>query len=241
MNKKPPTLIHQGEKGNGIFYKLPQDVIDVIFNTLDGKNGNAIKLMVVLLGTCGDGNFSISEKFIQTHTGMAKQNYHRTLKSLSELGFVTIKNKTITVNIKNILQSHHDDDSKNTYDDDHKGNHQNNNSHHDDDSNGNHDDDYNRKEYKININNIKENELICGDAIEPRLSSVFITKDQIEDLNSGLVLIEDILDTTNVLINNFCFEEKERLGPNCTLIKKDRCIFSYNENGVCMGRYKLEI
>ncbi len=231
-NKKPPTLIHKGNKGDGIFYKLPQNVIDIIFNKLDGKNGNAIKLMIVLLGTCGDGSFSISEKFIYKHTGMAKQNYHRTLKNLIDLGFVTVENKTITINIENILNIHHDDSQSN---------HQNNNSNHDDDSKGNHDDDYNIKEYKNNIKyNIKENELIDGGEIDSRLSRIFLTKEQIEDLHSGLIFIEDILNNTNTMINNFCVEEIERLGADCFFIKENRRVFSYNSNGVCMSQFVLE-
>lgn len=148
--RKAPKLYHSGSKGSGLFYQLPHNIMDAVFSKLDGKNGNAIKLMVVLLGTRGDGSFGISEEFIRQRTGMAKQNYHRTLHMLEEIGFVTLGEKSITVNIQNILNSHHDDDS--THDDDSQGNHHAKQSNHDDDSVGNHDDDYNKKEY---INNKK--------------------------------------------------------------------------------------
>jgi len=38
-----------------------QDALDVVFNELSGKNGNELKIMVVLLGTLGDGSFRVSE------------------------------------------------------------------------------------------------------------------------------------------------------------------------------------
>lgn len=38
-----------------------QDALDVVLQDLSGKNGNEIKIMVVLLGTLGDGSFRVSE------------------------------------------------------------------------------------------------------------------------------------------------------------------------------------
>ena len=101
--RKAPKLVHNGAKSENkkeVFYMLPQRLMDAVFNKLDGKNGNAIKLMVVLLGTCGDGSFGISEEFIRQRTGMTKSNYHRARKMLEEdYKFLTVKDGIITVNI----------------------------------------------------------------------------------------------------------------------------------------------
>lgn len=61
--KKAPVLRHQGQDncGNSRFYRVMQDALDVVLQDLSGKNGNEIKIMVVLLGTLGDGSFRVSE------------------------------------------------------------------------------------------------------------------------------------------------------------------------------------
>ena len=136
--KKAPKLLHNNSKCNGNFYKLSQKVMDSIFNKLDGKNGNAIKIMVVLLGTNGNGTFRISEEFIKQRTGITKQNYHRTMKYLESIGFIKKENKVITIDVNYILSdSHHDD---------YVGRHDDNCSNRDDDLYGAHDDYYNIKE-----------------------------------------------------------------------------------------------
>ena len=61
--QKAPVLLHSGADncGNIRFYRVMQDALDVVLNELDGKHGNEIKIMVVLLGTLGDGSFRASE------------------------------------------------------------------------------------------------------------------------------------------------------------------------------------
>ena len=61
--QKAPVLLHSGTDncGNIRFYRVMQDALDVVLNELDGKHGNEIKIMVVLLGTLGDGSFRVSE------------------------------------------------------------------------------------------------------------------------------------------------------------------------------------
>lgn len=48
-------------KSNRRFYSITQEAADAVFQQLPGKNGNELKIMVVLLGTLGDGSFRISE------------------------------------------------------------------------------------------------------------------------------------------------------------------------------------
>ena len=76
---------------NTPFYQLPQDIMDIIFNQLDGKNGNQMKIMIVLLGTVGDGSFRVSEKWICERTGTVQQSYNRARKSLVERGWLQVK------------------------------------------------------------------------------------------------------------------------------------------------------
>ena len=112
--RQAPRLYVEGRKckGDGTDYYLPGDIMDIIFQEFDGKNGNAIKLMVVLIGTRGDGSFRITEQFIQNRTGMTKSNYHRTRNVLAEKGFIYVGENSITVNLDNIRARYaaHDDD-----------------------------------------------------------------------------------------------------------------------------------
>lgn len=89
--KQAPKLYHSGKKKQGIFYQLPQDLIDIVFNTLDGKNGNQIKLMCVLLGTQGNGSFGVSEKWICERTGMVQQTYNKARKALIDRGWLKLE------------------------------------------------------------------------------------------------------------------------------------------------------
>ena len=151
--RQAPRLYVEGRKckGDGTDYYLPGDIMDIIFQEFDGKNGNAIKLMVVLIGTRGDGSFRITEQFIQNRTGMTKSNYHRTRNVLAEKGFIYVGENSITVNLDNIRARYaaHDEYSEGTHDEK-KGTH-------DEYSEGTHDDDYNKEETNKITNNITDN------------------------------------------------------------------------------------
>lgn len=97
--KQAPRLYHNGNKKEGLFYQLPQELIDIVFNELDGKSGNQIKLMCVLLGTVGNGSFGVSEKWICERTGMIQQTYNRARKALIEKGWLRLENGKIFVEI----------------------------------------------------------------------------------------------------------------------------------------------
>ena len=100
--KQAPKLYHSGKKKQGIFYQLPQDLIDIVFNTLDGKNGNQIKLMCVLLGTQGNGSFGVSEKWICERTGMVQQTYNKARKALIDRGWLKLEEGKLFVLISAI-------------------------------------------------------------------------------------------------------------------------------------------
>ena len=95
--KQAPKLYHTGKKHQGNFYQLPQDLMDIVFNKLDGKCGNQIKLMCVLLGTQGNGTFGVSEKWICERTGMVQQTYNKARKALIDRGWLKQENGKLFV------------------------------------------------------------------------------------------------------------------------------------------------
>ena len=90
--KQAPKLYHnKADFKYTNYYNLPQNLMDVIFQKLDGKCGNQIKLMTVLLGTLGDGSFGVSEKWICDRTGMIQQTYNTARKALIERGWIYLE------------------------------------------------------------------------------------------------------------------------------------------------------
>lgn len=100
--KQAPKLYHTGKKHNTIFYQLPQDLMDIVFTKLDGKCGNQIKLMCVLLGTQGNGSFGVSEKWICDRTGMVQQTYNKARKALIDKGWLKLEDGKLFVLISSI-------------------------------------------------------------------------------------------------------------------------------------------
>lgn len=139
--RKAPKLYHEGSKPKGIFYQLPHSLMNAVFQKFDGKNGNAIKLLVVMIGSAGDGSFALSEKMIEKRTGISKQSYHRTMDNLVESGYVIRENGKVILNLPLLMEDEHDDDQES-----HR---QTEKSTHDDEIRQ-HDDDYSRKRIKNN-------------------------------------------------------------------------------------------
>ena len=96
--KQAPKLYHNKSSFNcKNYYNLPQELMDCIFQQLDGKCGNQIKLMTVLLGTLGDGTFGVSEAWICDRTGMIQQTYSNARKALVERGWIYVEDSKIYV------------------------------------------------------------------------------------------------------------------------------------------------
>ena len=96
--KQAPKLYHNKSHFNANnYYNLPQDLMDCIFQQLDGKCGNQVKLMTVLLGTLGNGSFGVSEKWICERTGMVQQTYNTARKALIERGWIYLEEGRIFV------------------------------------------------------------------------------------------------------------------------------------------------
>lgn len=64
--------------------------MDKIFQKLDGRHGSQIKLLVVLLGTIGNGSFRVSEEWVRQRTGMSQVNYNVARKALVEKGWMVL-------------------------------------------------------------------------------------------------------------------------------------------------------
>ena len=96
--KQAPKLYHnKSDYKYTNYYNLPQNLMDCIFQKLDGKCGNQIKLMTVLLGTLGDGSFGVSEKWICDRTGMVQQTYNTARKALIERGWLYLEDGKLYV------------------------------------------------------------------------------------------------------------------------------------------------
>lgn len=96
--KQAPKLYHNKTNFNSDnYYNLPQELMDCVFNQIDGKCGNQIKLIIVLLGTLGNGTFGVSEKWICDRTGMVQQTYSTARKALVERGWVYVEDGKLYV------------------------------------------------------------------------------------------------------------------------------------------------
>lgn len=102
--KKAPKLYHIGKKDGDKknFIKIPQDLMESIFNQLNGRQGNVIKVILFLIGTVGDGSFGVSERWICDSTGMLKSCYIEARKTLVELGWVEVVAGRININFDKI-------------------------------------------------------------------------------------------------------------------------------------------
>lgn len=96
--RQAPKLYHNKQDyKDKVFYNLPQDLMDCVFTQLDGRSGNQIKLMCVLLGTLGDGSFGISEAWICDRTGMVQQTYSTARRALVERGWIYVEDSKLYV------------------------------------------------------------------------------------------------------------------------------------------------
>lgn len=191
--KNALKLYHRYSMSKGeYFYNLPQKIIDSIFNNIDGKNGNAIKIMIVLLGTIGDGSFGISEKYMCDRTGITAQNYYRARKFLENIGFITIEGNSIIINIDRIINSNHDD-YKISHHQNNNGNRDDDlNTHRDDFQNSNRDDEYNKEEQIKNILITYKEDNICKDIeIIRTVLNMFKNKKKYKDIQQEIIYYFD--------------------------------------------------
>ena len=103
--RQAPRLVHKGKKlvnPTDRFWQLPQVLMSNIFNELNGKCGNQIKLMCLLIGTAGNGSFRVSTKWVLDQTGMDETGYKRARKELIERGWLIHENGTLIVDFDRI-------------------------------------------------------------------------------------------------------------------------------------------
>ncbi len=106
--KQAPVLRHRGNKfikKYESYWQLPQGIMTQVFHGLNGKCGNQIKLMCLLLGNSGTGNFRVSEQWVINQTGMDETGYKRARKELINRGWLSHRDGELFVNIDKILGS----------------------------------------------------------------------------------------------------------------------------------------
>lgn len=104
-NPQAPTVLHCGSKTTpncDDSYHLPESLLKTIFNTLSGKCGNQLKLITVLMGVPGSGQYRLSQKQIMEMTGMDESGYKRARKALIDLGWISHKDGCIRVHFDQI-------------------------------------------------------------------------------------------------------------------------------------------
>ena len=84
-------------------YRLPRDVMEAVFSELDGRHGNAIKIMVVLLGTddCADSNLTLTE--LGRRTGMDKTAALSSLRMLEQKGLIEYTGSVVKLKIDELM------------------------------------------------------------------------------------------------------------------------------------------
>ena len=108
--RSAPKLIFNGKKlpnEREYWYQIPIKLSNYLMNTISGNNGNAIKLLWVLLGS--SEGFNISESMILKRTGMNQSAYIRARKYLCELGIIEHINEkghhAIIINFGNLWKA----------------------------------------------------------------------------------------------------------------------------------------
>jgi hypothetical protein len=104
--RKAPKLYHDIDKSkldDGMFINIPQKILHILFENLDGKCGNQIKLIMMFVGTIGNGNFAISEKWIMDMCGFSQPCYIRARQELVKKGWLEVSAGKIVVKISKIL------------------------------------------------------------------------------------------------------------------------------------------
>lgn len=99
--RQAPELKFTGQKPEGQYYAIPQDLADIIFNVL-GNSSAQLRIMIVLIGT--KAGFKISEKWILDRTGLLHASYIKARQELVKRGWLTHdESEGITVNFNAIL------------------------------------------------------------------------------------------------------------------------------------------
>jgi len=104
VGKSAPKLAFIGDKWNykgtykkdtnpnGYYFgQQPSIIRKYVMNTLDGKQGNLIKLMWYLLST--DEGFGLAQATVTSETGIPKQKYYQARDKLIDMGWLLHEEK----------------------------------------------------------------------------------------------------------------------------------------------------
>ena len=76
-------------------YELNCDIVEWMFSKLDGRCGNAIKIMIVLLGTDDSKDSNLTLKKLAEKTGMSRKTVMPTLEVLMEKGMIDYEDNVV--------------------------------------------------------------------------------------------------------------------------------------------------
>lgn len=84
-------------------YRLPCDIMEALFSELDGRHGNAIKIVIVLLGADDgvDGNLTLTE--LARRTGMDKTAAVSSLRALERKSLIEYTGNVVKLKIEKLM------------------------------------------------------------------------------------------------------------------------------------------
>lgn len=85
-------------------YIFPEDLWSAFGYVLGGKCGSQILLMGLLVGTSQEGNFRVSEKWVESRIKLNQQCYNSARRALVDRGWLVVKQDRILINYPKIYQ-----------------------------------------------------------------------------------------------------------------------------------------
>lgn len=104
MNNRAPLLNSNGETPRGDEIHMNVALMSAAIRKIEGKNTDALKLLLYLLSNQTNGTFAIHESSVMNFTGMSQKRYIVSRRYLCERGFIGFEpNARITINYDAIM------------------------------------------------------------------------------------------------------------------------------------------
>ena len=98
-----PRLYDEASKIEGNYHRVPWKLMDAVCQVIGFRNGADMKLLLVLLGTKGDGTFYLGNECIRERTGLSKAQYYATRRRLMAAGYMKKRGRDYVVDVDAIL------------------------------------------------------------------------------------------------------------------------------------------
>ena len=111
VGKNAPLLSATGDKWNNhgaysesnpdgyYFGQIPSLLRRYVWNNLDGRQGNLIKILELFMMQ-KPGAFRVSKEWVTKETGMAPNKYYEARQKLQDLGFIFYEAETETIYVR---------------------------------------------------------------------------------------------------------------------------------------------